>query len=177
MSTLTYQYSQVIRFSFLHRRIRRACAHSVSKETPTTIDIKQIPSQHPISDHHRPNCICLLGTSMAAYATSPTRWLRNHIRRSPLRIGLNTKTSWLWEKIRWCACGPEIDNLLIFYGTFFIQTRFAVSARDLGILRDKMHVISGRVDISPFSLRNQGAHCVSICLVQILMQYRSRSRI
>ena len=85
--------SQLIRFSFLHRRIRRACAHAVSKETPTTIDIKQIPSQHPISDHHRPNCICLLGTSMAAYAISLTRWLRNLIRRSPLRIGLNTKTS------------------------------------------------------------------------------------
>ena len=37
MSTLTYQYSQLIRFSFLHQRIRRACAHAVSKETPTTI--------------------------------------------------------------------------------------------------------------------------------------------
>ena len=40
----------------------------------------------------------------------------------------------------------DIDNLLIF----FIQSHFvAVSARDLGILHDKMHVISGRVDRLP----------------------------
>ena len=30
----------------------------------------------------------------------------------------------------------------------------------------------GEID-SPFSLRNQGANCVSICKVQILIQYRS----
>ena len=39
LSTLT-NYSQLIQFSFLHRRIRRACAHAVSKEPSTTIDIK-----------------------------------------------------------------------------------------------------------------------------------------
>ena len=39
MSTLT-NYSQHIQFSFFHRMIRRACAHAVSKEPSTTIDIK-----------------------------------------------------------------------------------------------------------------------------------------
>ena len=71
MSTLT-NYSQLIQFSFLHQRIRRACAHAVAKEPPTTIDIKKRLSQHPISGHYRPNFICLLGTSMTAHATSPT---------------------------------------------------------------------------------------------------------
>ena len=31
----------------------------------------------------------------------------------------------------------------------------------------------GEID-SPFSLQNQGAYCVSICQIQILMQHRSR---
>ena len=35
----------------------------------------------------------------------------------------------------------KIDNLLIFYSISIV----AVSARDLGILHGKMHVISGRV--------------------------------
>ena len=39
MSTLA-NYSQPIQVSFLHQRIRGACAHAVSKEPPTTIDIK-----------------------------------------------------------------------------------------------------------------------------------------
>ena len=37
----------------------------------------------------------------------------------------------------------KIDNLLIF---FYLISCVAVSARDLGVLHGKMHVISGRVD-------------------------------
>ena len=36
----------------------------------------------------------------------------------------------------------KIDNLLLFYSNSFV----AVSARDLGILHGKMHIIPGRVD-------------------------------
>ena len=37
------KYSQLIQFSVLHRRIRRACAHAVSEEPPTTIGIETQP--------------------------------------------------------------------------------------------------------------------------------------
>ena len=40
----------------------------------------------------------------------------------------------------WTRDWQPID---FFMERFFIQTNFTVSARDLGILRDKMHVISG----------------------------------
>ena len=36
-------YSKLIQFSVLHRSIRRACAHAVSEDPPTTIDIETQP--------------------------------------------------------------------------------------------------------------------------------------
>ena len=46
---------------------------------------------------------------MTAHATSPHdyRWPCNHVRRSPLRIDLNTKTSWLMRGSRGGDRGPD----------------------------------------------------------------------
>ena len=60
----------------------------------------------------------------------------------------------------------DVDPMIVDY-------LFAVSARDQEFCMTKcMSYQEGEID-SPFSLRNQGAYCVSMCEVQILMQHRS----
>ena len=107
-------------------------------------------------------CLGLLAASMTTQAPSPTRWLRNHVWRIPLRIpklcGFGRMSTRGFVHVDW----QPIDFSCCFCTWPRIST-----------WQNACHIGKGRLD-SPFSQRNQRAYCVSICEVQILMQRRFR---